>query len=486
MKLEKKIKKRIESNLNKFVVNPYEKRRLTFPIWAKISLPIGGLALATAVSLMVFAPRIEEGKLNALVRPEAVKLVEKIDTGMSKKTYDSYKSFSKKFSSLMIEVNNSVKESSVSVSIPDAYIGFAISGIISDSLGLADVLSYLELDSLDEMRTAVKEVLSGVCTISKDKFGLLYGGLNYNSIWLNPENVAPLEKKDAELYKDLKTVFNASIYLEKLTNETANRFAKERTPKEIPAPDLELPEFEEQAFATLSGYTAIDHFRPLERGRFLSAYESGASKKPYIYNGSTKRVDCLTQSEHTGHVYEGDGFVGAPIYFENSSMEVFLPDDYGTMPSVILDDVLSENYSLKEEINDINQTPSDRFILNITAPYFTIDNKLEIKVTEVRSILPNLSQSGSGSRLVRSLDEADIYLSSIAQASRVNFDYNGFVSASMTAFDSKPCSGEYLPHFTMDVDHPFAFVYNRWVNVDDRMSYLPIVVGEVVDPAYQG
>ena len=58
MSTEKRIKKRIQQiddNLDQIVKNPYEKKH-RFPLWAKISIPVGSVVLASIVALGVILP----------------------------------------------------------------------------------------------------------------------------------------------------------------------------------------------------------------------------------------------------------------------------------------------------------------------------------------------------------------------------------------------------------------------------------------------
>lgn len=55
-KLEKKMKKRIDNNLNQFVKNPYSKPKKSFPLWGKVMIPVGGFLAAATACLVVLLP----------------------------------------------------------------------------------------------------------------------------------------------------------------------------------------------------------------------------------------------------------------------------------------------------------------------------------------------------------------------------------------------------------------------------------------------
>ena len=175
MSIEKRMKKRIQQiddNLDQIVKNPYEKKH-RFPLWAKISIPVGSVVLASIVALGVILP-LSQNKISNLQRhrlttPKLAKISEVRNYDISSTTYDSYTSFAKKFVSLMMAANNKEKEESLGISIPDAYICLAITGAISNDEARNDVLSYLELKDMDELRTSVKEIVSTMGTLFKNK-----------------------------------------------------------------------------------------------------------------------------------------------------------------------------------------------------------------------------------------------------------------------------------------------------------------------------
>ena len=190
--------------------------------------------------------------------------LEKISTknyfDLSSKTYDSYMAFARKFTSLMMKENNLSNEQSLGISIPDAYLCLAIVGITSIKEACDDVLNYLELSSISELRVAVKEILKCFATLFKNSDGKLVGGYNLNSIWLNPEKVLLIKEKDEELYKDLEEVFGASIFMEALTSEKANNYLKVEGLKDMPTPKIVLEDEDPCALNVMSVYYCLDYF----------------------------------------------------------------------------------------------------------------------------------------------------------------------------------------------------------------------------------
>ena len=57
MNFERNMKKRGEASLDAIVPNPYPKRK-PFPVWAKVLIPAGGVALASAIALSAILPNV--------------------------------------------------------------------------------------------------------------------------------------------------------------------------------------------------------------------------------------------------------------------------------------------------------------------------------------------------------------------------------------------------------------------------------------------
>ena len=196
------------------------------------------LAIVTALpSCNLFHRKI---KLNQLTSPKVKKIIRENNFEMSNLTYKSYMAFARKFTSYIMEVNNKEDEKSLGISIPDAYLCLAISGAISDDEARNDVLAYLELNNMDELRTVVKEMIATLATLMKNSEGKNVGGYNLNSVWFNPDKVELLKEKDEQLYKDLEEIFDASLFMETLTSAKANQYMKDNGLKDMPAPEIKL------------------------------------------------------------------------------------------------------------------------------------------------------------------------------------------------------------------------------------------------------
>ena len=425
-------------------------------------------------------------KLTRLTTPKVEKISNQNNVLMSKKTFDSYLAFVKKFTSLMMEVNNKEDEQSLAISIPDAYLCFAITGAISDDAARKDVLSYLELNDVTELRTSVKEIISTLATLYKNSDGKLCGGYNLNSIWLNPEKVFLVKEKDEELYKDLEEIYDASLYMEALTSKKANQYLKDNGLKDMPTPEIVLDDNDPSALNVMSVYYCLDYFPESVKKNYRSQFKSGKHKMDYYLNNSTSKVDYIEQS-NDGYVFENDCFYGATMSIGYLNMAYFLPNDKTALPSTIMDDVLDENYQLKESTyvdHEGNEQQTYLHKTNISAPYFSLNNQSKLEHKDLLKILPIISRKGAGERIAYSEGE-DLYLSWIKQFSVTKFNYDGFYSCSVT-ISGKATSSEPIDYekFNLVLDHPYVFEVRKNVKVGEEYINLPIIIGEIVNPEY--
>ena len=500
MSIEKRMKKRIQQiddNLDQIVKNPYEKKH-RFPLWAKISIPVGSVVLASIVALSVILPlsqsKISNLQSHRLTTPKLAKISEVRNNNMSSTTYDSYTSFAKKFASLMMAANNKEKEESLGISIPDAYLCLAITGAISTDEARTDVLSYLELKDMNELRTSVKEIVSTMGTLFRNNDDKLVGGYNLNSVWFNPDKVSLIKEKDEQLYKDLEEVFDASLYLEPLTSDTANQYLKENGLKDMPVPDIKLDDEDPSAINVMSTYYCLDYFPEKAKQTYLEQYKSGNHKMDYTNNGDTSKVDYITQIYDGSSVYENDNFYGSRMSIGgNLSMSYFLPNDKNALPSSILDDVLNNNYHQKQssyydQENQLQETFAHKVTIN--APYFSLDNAAELNRGDLSKILPIITKRGAGERIAKAKSGYEMCLDYLKQFSVMKFNYDGFYSCSVTISGIEDTSMPWYPEyeeFELTLDHPYVFEVEKSVLVDGSTvaSKVPLVVGEIVNPNYK-
>ena len=440
-------------------------------------------------SLVACVSKGQKITLSRLTTPTVNKISNKNHYQISQTTYNSYSAFAKKFSKLAISETNKEKEESLGISIPDAYLCLAITGAVSNNAARNDVLSYLELQNVEELRTSVKEILATFCTLYEDYNHKYHGGYNLNSIWLNPEEVELIKEKDEELYKDLEQLFDVSTYMEPLTSQKANDYLKDNGLKDMPVPTVKLDDDNPPSMGIMSVYYCLDFFKEETKDYYKQQYQSGTHKMDYSVNGVTSKVDYIEQNRN-GSVYQGNNFYGADLDIQTLKMSYFLPNNKTSMPSSILDDVLDNNYQLKQgQYTDwegsVQQTTTHD--VHISAPYFSLDNKVNLEHNVLEKVLPVITQTGAGRRLVDPLPpNNDIYLDFVKQFSVMKFNYDGFYSCSVTISGSYAESSIPMEYeiFELKLDHPYIFEVQKSVQVGKEYTSLPIVIGEIVNPDY--
>ncbi len=431
-----------------------------------------------------------KNKLNQLTTPKLRKIVKTNNFDMSMTTYKSYMAFARKFTSYIMEVNNTEDEKSLGISIPDAYLCLAISGAISTDEARADVLSYLELNNMDELRTSVKEMITTLATLMENAEGKNVGGYNLNSVWFNPDKVALLEEKDEQLYKDLEEIFDASLFMETLTSKKANQYIKDNGLKDMPAPDIKLDDSDPDAINVMSVYYCLDYFESSKKDNYKSQYKSGNHKMDYYLNNNKSSVDYI-QSHNRTQVFKNVNFYGSSMNIGNTlNMSFFLPNNKEAMPSSILKDVIDDNYELKQSSYvdyDNVERPTTTHNVNIKAPYFSLENESELTRGDLYKILPHITEKGAGERIAKAY-EGPMHLDYIKQFSVMKFNYDGFYSCSATISGMKAESAMWDPdyeNFDLILDHPYVFKVNKQIRVDNDFYRVPLVIGEIVNPEYK-
>ena len=449
--------------------------------------------IITATMLVGVLAACNKLQLTRLTTPSSEKIArygEEIKK-ISQKSFESYTAFAKKFSYLMLRVNNSTDEKSMAVSIPDAYISLAIMAAISTDTARNDILSYLELNNMEQLKTATSEIVGCLGTLTEGRDGNISGGYNLNSLWFNPEKVDILPK-DNNLYKDLEDIFDASLFNEGLTSERAKQYIKENGLKDLPIPDIKLNE-EPAALSAMSVFYCIDRYDHFKKNYLYNQFTSGTHLMDYYINNVLTKQNYI-ENTGEGFVFEGEGFHGTNYYLDNLTAQFFLPDERNAMPSTILEDAINENYELKSGIGYYEvgeEFETNAFEVTLKAPYFSIDTDCRLEDEVLRGILPEITKGGAGERIAKAkAPGAGLYLNSIKQFSTMKFDYEGFYSCSATIAEVEATAPlpPTLETYDITLDHPYAFKIQKYVRFTGEGfngDYLPLVIGEVVDPNYK-
>ncbi|MGM9858916.1 MAG: hypothetical protein ACI311_06695 [Bacilli bacterium] len=450
--------------------------------------------LVTSLSLIIVLPITLKDKpfksnLNYLTSPNRSATRDTITTSISQITYDSYNTFTNRFVDICFQSSLEKNgEISLGISIPDAYISFAITAICSNDIVQEEFLSYMGLNSIEELKVTTKEIVNSLCTLYEDENDNLSGGYNLNSIWLDP-NQTVLKEKDTQLYKDLEEIFDVSIFSEALTSDKANAYLKEKGLKNKPTPLIEVDDENPSASSNMSVYYCLDGFGE-EQKIYKEQYLSKNHKMEYSYNGKSEKIDYIEKNK-IGNLYEGTNFISGTTAIKNLDISYFLPDQ-NVQPSSILSDVLAKNYTKKTYYIEELEEETSYYKLKFKQPYFKLNNRVELDYDTLLNILPNsCTIGGINEKLVYgTIDNSnaviELYLKSIIQQSIMTFDYNGFYSCSVTIIESAPGSAmDFFQEYTLEMNRPYIFSINN-SNIKLNSSYcsLPLVIGEIVNPNY--
>jgi hypothetical protein len=500
MSFEKRIKKLGNKKLDSIVPNLYtQHKKKNISCWYKILIPSISVCAILAVVLPITLPLLESINYEQIITPTVEKISYNPSTcHMSKSTYDSYKKFSKEFVSLIMETNNQ-KQVSMGISIPDAYINFATLAATSEGAIKDDIFSLLQLNTYNELKTAVLEILDVAATpYFQTRSGKTFGGLNYNSIWLNPNHLS-LAPKNEDLYKDLADVFDLSVFYDVPTTDKVTKYLNDVAINGLQVPKISLNDQNPSAAINMSTYTYMDCFDSEVAKINKSAYLIGKTKMDYFFNDETIVVDYIN-SVSKRKLYEGYGFLGSYIELEYNDISFFLPDQ-NKSPRSILEDVLLGNYSPRTyNLNYIENNQEINFEtqiheVTIKAPYFTLENDLVLEKEHLKTILPNIASGGALNKLATLKTGGSLTLEALHQDSIMNFDYDGFYSTSVTYTELIPGAPLEPPYerYELILNRPYVFKIDQHVLIDGKydivdgkydIKKIPLIIGEIVDPHY--
>lgn len=500
MNFEKRIKKLGTKKLDAIVPKLYSQhKKKNLSCWYKVLIPSISVCAILAVVLPVTLPLLESLNYGQIITPTVEKLSTTPSTYyMSKSTYDSYNKFSEEFVSLIMETNNQ-KQVSMGISIPDAYINFAILAATSEGAIKDDIFSLLQLNTYNELKTAVLEILDVAATPYFQTYsGKTFGGLNYNSIWLNPHYLS-LTPKNEDLYKDLADVFDLSVFFDVPTTDKVTKYINDVAINGLQVPKISLNDQDPSAAINMSTYTYMDCFDSEVAKINKSAYLSGKTKMDYFFNDENIVVNYIN-SVSKRKLYEGCGFLGSYIELEYNDISFFLPDQNNS-PSSILKDVLLGNYSPRTyNLNYVENNQEINFEtqiheVTIKAPYFTLENNLVLEKEHLQTILPNIASGGALNKLATLKTGDSLTLEALHQNSIMNFDYDGFYSTSVTYTDLIPGAPLEPPYerYELILNRPYVFKIDQHVLIDGKydvvdgkydIKNIPLIIGEIVDPHY--
>jgi hypothetical protein len=461
--------------------SPVKKRSWIWALSISGSVAVAGVVALSCYAGGLFGTGLSGIEADRLIKPSLKKIVETPVCEMSETAYNSYLSFSQKFTKLAFQSSIASKgEISLGVSLPDAYLNLALCGFISSPEAENDILAFLNLNSESELMSAAKEIVASLCTLSKDEEGRYNGGYNLNSLWLNLLKVSLLPA-DKNVYEGLADIFDASVYKRALTSEAANAYLQSDGLSDMPTPKIQLDNDDDpSALSLMSVYYCMDSF--FNHDDLEALYRGGNDKMEYQQNGATSEVHSVATLAKSAPLYEGKNFLGTIAPIQKLQMAYFLPSENDAMPSLILDDVLASAYQEKSYSTPFGLSTS--YDVTTHAPYFKLNNSLTVYADSLAQEMPHIVRGGMGAKMVTS-SFGSVALSNIMQQSVMSFDYNGFYSCSVTVTSAEVTSASSNERYTLNLNHPYLFAVQKpGIKVNDTYHPVPLVIGEIIDPAY--
>ena len=445
--------------------------RIALPVAAASLIAVAGTAtgLSLYYSSLVPAPNAPAAEptggpiINIPVAPDKIKIAQTpreanlpLNAMISEKTAETYLTFYKTFTPLLFSQDIT---SSRSFSIFDAYVNMAMLSYYSGSEMEAAFAPFFGNASKEEIATSVKELTKAIGTPIKRNANET-GGYSVNSMWYDENNTRLSPKADLETLRDS---FFFSLFAEKPNADNVTGWLKSSLPEGYDIPKIQISDQGDAAVVS-SYFLKV----PNQRENFEKNEKFYVD---YAFNGSAKQVRGYRDTRSGGIYYESDTLLGGNL--EAYNMDVFLPKDESASPLSIFSDVLEAKY----KNHSVGQ------LYKIAYPYFTIDEqRLDLKKA--------LEKSGVNFATIPALENLLIHktgnplnIYSLDQFSKLNFDYTGFYSASVTITTvgdgsaGSPGSGK----FEMVLDRPFVFK----TKVYGGGKVLPAVVGVIFDPAWQ-
>jgi hypothetical protein len=364
-----------------------------------------------------------------------------------------------------------------SFSVVDAFVNLCLVGYASSDAISSVVVKGLGASSRDDLKVAAKEIIMAVGT-PDTAYNDLAGGFSLQSIWLS-EKLA-LADDLGTLKADLEDSFYCSVFHHQPTTGEVNKYYTAETPEEFSeTPSSAIPDGTDSA--SISSFYLIDKYGSTESLKYTNEYRSGTHLMDYHLQGMTRRVNYI-EKRGWGKAYINDHFIGADSLVTGCSFAYFLPDE-GYSPKDIAADVFKENYTRQgyDEKTDYDTI--------VKAPYFTINNTAIDLLPAYKNAGFNIFDGTSGlfGRLLK--DESAQFAFASSQSSIINYDYNGLYSASRTVFTGAGATAPAEKIFRLTLDRPYVFRVDSpsvYVGTSTTAEKLPIIYGQIYDPAYQG
>ena len=474
MNIKKKIHDDALSKINEALGEPQE--QVITPkrsVWPKVLIPVGAAALVVgavaggiALGKMSLTPASEFARTHPylVAKRESLPQTEQVISPTSAEIYDEF------VKNTALKVLQGTTES-MSYSPVDAFVNFATLAYFSSDYISSSLLAMFGNPTKEDLAEAVYEITYAVGTPTKyeqryygqDKpISKENGGYSANSLWTGN---CPL-KGDEEGKRNIETLmkkFLTSIIEETPTEEGIVKWLKACLPDGYEIPKLSVPDGTDAAMVS-SYFLKIDN----DNAEYdYKDYKSGNHHMPYTFNGKTIQSDYLSETSWQGTSYfDSDNLIGGGYL----GVSFFLPKAEEANPNSILQEVVEQTYETKRAA-----------FYSIKVPYFTIDDQ---HIDLLEKVYNPYCDAYLG--IMQKLFLFEMELVKLEQHSKVNLDYDGFTSSSVTIASLVETSAGMGDNISIEVNRPFVFRSNKAVKQSDgEYAILPTCIGVVFDPAYQ-
>ena len=335
----------------------------------------------------------------------------------------------------------------------DAFVNVAILAYVSTGVSQEEILTALDVDSIIELNQVTKDVID-----------VLGSGAGYtlNSFWFD-DDLYDLTDNSENLLEVLSNYYYTNIIARRPTTELVNEWLDIYVPKDrFPViPEVELKDGGVEA-AIVSSYFAKDTWSDEKLSKqFEDEYKTHNHKMTFNGRDESKEIDYLKVGARK---LVADNYIGASLFLQEMKVNFFLPN-VDTSINGIFSDALANNHL-------------DDDAVGIQAPYFKIDNRLDL-IPAYRTLgLNSVFDVAAAQGLIDiPLGENPLVVTSIEQFSTMSFDFGGLYSASVTVTQMEPTSGgDFFDIEVIVFDRPFVFT----VTYHDAT----ILVGQVYNPNY--
>ncbi len=366
----------------------------------------------------------------------------------SSESLDIYNDFVATFSPLVFASEDEFDARSFSP--VDAFVNVAILGYVSTGSSQSEILDALGVETIEELNSVTKDVID-----------VLGSGAGYalNSFWFD-DDVYDIKSGSDNLLEALSNYYYTNIIARRPTSELVNEWLDIYVPKDrFPiVPEVELQDGGSDA-AIASSYFAKSTWNQDGLGDlYESEFERDNHKMTFKGRDEDKQIDYI---DHGAIRLLADDYAGASLALEDMEINFFLPDLDSSVSS-IFSDVLNDSYTTDDYIR-------------LNAPYFKIDNRLDLIPSYRDFGLNDVFDVGAAQGL---LNSDSLVVTGIQQFSTMSFDFGGLYSASVTVTELNETAGyDYSGYDLMVIDRPFVFT----------ASYhgATILVGQVFNPIYE-